>query len=96
MRTMAVALLLSASLGAAAYLGAAARADDKATITIADTDLVGWVGKRADDWKPQPEEKRFDEIGWATNVLDAEKLAAEHKRPIFLFTHDGKMNCGRC
>jgi len=25
-----------------------------------------------------------------------EQLAREHRRPIFLFTHDGRMNVGRC
>jgi len=35
-------------------------------------------------------------IGLATSVLEAEKLARENARPIFLFTHDGKMNVGRC
>ena len=84
-------------LSLAIVAGAAwAVAQEKATITIADDDLAGWVSKRADDWKPQPGEKRFDEIGWVHNVLDAERLAKEHKRPIFLFTHDGRMNCGRC
>jgi len=35
-------------------------------------------------------------IGLGTSVLEAEKLAWENARPIFLFTHDGKMNVGRC
>jgi hypothetical protein len=29
-------------------------------------------------------------------LLQAEELAKQHKRPIFLFTHDGKMQVGRC
>jgi hypothetical protein len=48
------------------------------------------------EWEPTTDEKRFDQIGWSTALLDAEKLAREHQRPIFLFTHDGRMNVGRC
>jgi hypothetical protein len=29
-------------------------------------------------------------------LLHAEQLARQHQRPIFLFTHDGRMNVGRC
>ena len=63
---------------------------------IADKDVQTLVDKRIAEWQPTAEEKRFDKIGWCTSLLQAEELAAKHKRPIFLFTHDGKMNCGRC
>ena len=42
------------------------------------------------------QKKRFDEIGWAKDIREAEKLAKENNRPVFLFTHDGRMNIGRC
>jgi hypothetical protein len=54
------------------------------------------IDRRVTDWQPTAEEKRFDQIGWCTSLLEAEKLAREHQRPIFLFTHDGRMNVGRC
>ena len=63
---------------------------------IADGDLAKWVDKRVKSWQPTPEEKRFDEIGWCRSLLEAEKLAKEHKRPIFWFTHDGRIDKGRC
>jgi hypothetical protein len=59
-------------------------------------DLQARVDRRVADWQPTAEEKRFDQIGWCTSLLEAEKLAREHQRPIFLFTHDGRMNVGRC
>ncbi len=59
-------------------------------------DLPAWVDARVEEWQPTADEKRFDQIGWATSLLDAERLAREHARPIFWFTHDGKMNVGRC
>jgi hypothetical protein len=54
------------------------------------------VRKRIAELQPKPEEKRFDEIGWAKDIREARRLAAEHHRPVFLFTHDGRMNIGRC
>jgi hypothetical protein len=54
------------------------------------------VYKRVTEWWPKPEEKRFDQIGWAADIRTARKLAAEHNRPVFLFTMDGRVNLGRC
>lgn len=54
------------------------------------------VQSRVAELQPRAEEKRFDEIGWAKDIRDAQRLAKEHNRPVFLFTHDGRMNIGRC
>jgi hypothetical protein len=59
-------------------------------------DLRKLVDQRVAEWQPTADEKRFDQIGWCTSLLEAEKLARQHHRPIFLFTHDGRMNVGRC
>jgi hypothetical protein len=45
---------------------------------------------------PSRAERRFDEIGWARNIREAERLAKQHNRPIFLFTYDGNIDTGRC
>ena len=58
--------------------------------------LKARVDERVADWQPAAEEKLFDQIGWCTSLLQAEQLAREHRRPLFLFTHDGRMNVGRC
>jgi hypothetical protein len=76
------------------FFAAAARAEQMSP--IADKDVQALADKRIAEWQPTAEEKRFDEIGWCTSLLQAEELAAKHKRPIFLFTHDGKMQVGRC
>ena len=47
-------------------------------------------------WWPAADEKRFDRIGWASDLRTARRLAAEHNRPLFLFTMDGRVNLGRC
>jgi len=57
---------------------------------------LGRVEARVRQWQPTAEERRFDEIGWASGLRDAIKLAKRHGRPVFLFTHDGHMNVGRC
>jgi hypothetical protein len=51
--------------------------------------LAAWVEQRVRDWQPTPEERRFDEIGWARDIRDALRLARQHNRPVFLFTYDG-------
>ncbi len=40
-------------------------------------------------WEPLPEERRFDDIGWAKDIREALRLAKEHNRPVFLFTYSG-------
>lgn len=48
-----------------------------------------WIEKRIEAWQPTKEERAFDEIGWANDLREAERLAEQLGRPIFLFTYDG-------
>ncbi len=57
---------------------------------------LSWVAKRVDEWQPRPSERKFDRIGWLTDIRAGLALAKEHGRPLFLFTHDGRMAIGRC
>ena len=57
---------------------------------------AAWVDARVTAWQPTERELAWQRIGWAKSILDAEKLGREHKRPVFLFTHDGRLNVGRC
>jgi hypothetical protein len=54
------------------------------------------IDERLREYEPRREEKRFDEIGWAGDIREAIRLGKAHRRPVFLFTHDGRMNTGRC
>lgn len=63
---------------------------------IPDHNVVELVDERLAEWWLKPDEKRFDLIGWAADIRTAKKLAAEHQRPLFLFTMDGRVNTGRC
>jgi hypothetical protein len=57
---------------------------------------LSWVSKRVDEWQPKPSERKFDRIGWLTDIRAGLELAKKHDRPMFLFTHDGRMAIGRC
>jgi len=72
----------------------AAAEDEKPRVS--DSELESWVDERIEKFQPNAAERRFDEIGWETEILAAEELAREHGRPVFLFTHDGRMAIGRC
>ncbi len=61
----------------------------------ADRD-ADWVAARVAELQPKPEERRFDQIGWAPDIRAALRLAREHGRPVFLFTMDGRIHIGRC
>jgi hypothetical protein len=57
---------------------------------------LAWVQARVQEIEVKKEERRLDEIGWAKDIREAERLAKENRRPVFLFTHDGRLNIGRC
>jgi len=54
------------------------------------------IDHRVADWQPTRAERRFDDIGWAPDLCTALKASKAHERPVFLFTHDGRMQFGRC
>jgi hypothetical protein len=55
----------------------------------AEEDPIAKIDRRVEAWQPTKEERRLDDIGWASDIRDALRLAKEHKRPIFLFTYSG-------
>ncbi len=58
--------------------------------------FVAKVQKKIRNLQPSRAEKRFDEIGWAPSILEAEKIAKKLNRPVYLFTYNGKIETGRC
>lgn len=54
------------------------------------------IDDRIETLQPTAEERKIDQIGWAGSISEALTLAREHRRPVFLFTHDGRMARGRC
>lgn len=61
-----------------------------------DATVASWVAKRVNDWQPTEAERRFDDIGWVDTIGEALRLGKESQRPVFLFTHDGRIAIGRC
>jgi hypothetical protein len=55
-----------------------------------------WVDQRIREWQPTEREKRWEGIGWVADLRTALKLSKQYKRPVFMFTLDGRMNVGRC
>jgi hypothetical protein len=64
--------------------------------TISDARVVRWVEQTVAERQAPPEDKRFDEIAWVTDIRTAIELGKEYNRPIFLFTGNGRINTGRC
>ena len=82
---------VTASLAVLMLAAALARAESPK-----DRDVPKWLDERVAAVWPTLEERRFDQIGWAKDIRTAEELAKKHGRPVFLFTHDGRMGVGRC
>jgi hypothetical protein len=52
--------------------------------------------QRMEEIQPTAKERRFDAIGWVAGLREAERLARESNRPVFLFSNVGEMDLGRC
>lgn len=65
-------------------------------VWIKDDKLVADVETRARANQPTRAEKRFDEIGWATSLVQAAKVSKQTGRPLFVFFHNGNIDTGRC
>jgi len=54
------------------------------------------IDQRAAAWQPTELERQWEQIGWAGGLKAGLDLAKQSNRPLFLFTHDGRLNVGRC
>ena len=54
------------------------------------------IDKRIQEIQPTAKELRFDAIGWVSGIREAERLAKENGRSVFLFSNVGQMDLGRC
>ena len=61
-----------------------------------EADPAAAVDRVVQELAPTEEERRFDEIGWARDIREGRRISRESGRPLFLFTHDGRMAVGRC
>jgi hypothetical protein len=54
-----------------------------------------WVTKRVREIRESDTEE-WRKIPWSASLLDAAKLARDEQRLMFLFSHDGNIDTGRC
>ena len=88
---------IQAAALALAWAGAGAWATDPAAdAPPAKGDPSAWVDAQVANRQPTSDDRHFDEIGWARDIREAEKLAKDNGRLVFLFTHDGHIDVGRC
>ena len=81
------------ALGSACLLGIQVSSEEPKPTPPLDRDRIE---KRVQEIQPTAKERRFDDIGWATSIRAAERLAKEKQRPVFLFSNVGQMDSGRC
>ena len=55
----------------------------------AEDELITTVNQRVQDWQPTSEELLLDQVGWASDLVEAQRLAQKHQRPLFVFTYSG-------
>lgn len=41
-------------------------------------------------------DRRWEQIPWVPTLMEARKLSAKEKLPVFLFTQEGNLRSGRC
>jgi len=90
------ARLLSTAVIVGAVVGTACATGPELWRGPSDVDVVRWVRKTVAERQPTAEERRFDDIGWVTEIRTAVVLGKAHQRPIFLTTGDGRISTGRC
>ncbi len=67
-------------------------------LTAGDDDAKrdeAWVAKRVQQIK-ESDTTEWRKVPWVASLLDARRVSGEEKKPIFLFTHDGNIETGRC
>jgi len=60
----------------------------------ADSD-ESWIKRRVDTLK-QAEINGWRKIPWVSTMLEARRLSLVENKPVFLFSHDGNIETGRC
>lgn len=54
-----------------------------------------WIQQRLQQIK-QSDAMAWRTIPWAATLTEAREQSAKERRPVFLFTHDGNLETGRC
>lgn len=63
--------------------------DEPADVEQTDSRFNELVQQRIRDWQPTKDERLLDQIGWASDLVEAKRLAKTHEQPLFVFTYSG-------
>ncbi len=55
----------------------------------AEDEFKTMVAQRVRDWQPTKDERLLDQVGWASDLVEARRLAKKHQQPLFVFTYSG-------
>ena len=61
----------------------------------ADTHDEAWVAQRVRQVK-ESDATGWQKIPWVASLADARRVSGAEDKPVFLFTHDGNIETGRC
>ena len=77
----------------------------KPTLTVLSLLAAGWalaatpeeerIHKRVEQIRASDTDT-WRQIPWTATLLDAARAAGKESRPMFVFTHDGNIDTGRC
>ena len=87
MKTLCVPAVL---LLAAGFVGGA---DEPAPSPRDSLQLSAEFAAVRDKIAPKPEEELWKKVPWKTSLLEARQLAAEHGKPLFVWSMDGHPLC---
>lgn len=62
---------------------------------LAATPEEEWVHRRVREIRGSDTDT-WRQIPWTATLLDAARASAAESRPMFVFTHDGNIDTGRC
>jgi hypothetical protein len=65
-----------------------------AAVRAADSD-ESWIKQRVEALK-KAEINGWRKIPWVSTMLEARRLSLKENKPVFLFSHDGNIETGRC
>jgi hypothetical protein len=54
-----------------------------------------WVMQRVREIK-ESDTTAWQQVPWVASLLEARRLSGAENKPVFLFTHDGNIETGRC
>jgi len=65
------------------------------TVATAPKHDEEWVNQRVKEIRDS-DATAWQQIPWVASLLEARRISGMEQKPVFLFTHDGNIETGRC